>query len=352
MGIKNLISILEKTKALKKATVILPTSRFSNKKITIDAFNWFYTFYYISRKKILQKYILENEPEQEKIFLETRENLINYLLIYINKWLKYNILPIFVFDGERRKEKIVSEKRRKIEDEKRIKYVEVLNELKSIDIFDLISKKDYYVSKLSNLFVIPQNEFIFFREFFREKLLPHYIARYDAEQVISLLNKEGKCSFVVSKDFDVLAFGAEYILRDFSFVGDEIKLVLRSKIITALELNEDQFIDLLIFAGCDFNNNIKNYGVGKGLNYIRKFNNIRNIPNLDLTPLNLEICYQIFKKEKLSDVLMESYHLEKDKIKDIIEKERNKELKKIYHVFINQEFKSGWTLLKKIIIKE
>jgi flap endonuclease-1 len=352
MGIKSFGKLI---KELKDQIVInVPITNFANRKIFIDAHNWFYTYYYISRKSSIELNF-SSEINEDLLILSTRQRIIEILLDYLNSWLRFKILPVFVFDGIRRTEKIVCEERDKEEKKKFLRYNLCLGEINKMDFEKLYTNKEMIINSLACNFVIPREEFQHFRSFFKNNLLPYCLARNDGEQVISYLNKEKHCCFVVSSDYDLLAFGAEYIYQNLGMPKKNLEILVREKVKKSLGLNEEEFLDLLILSGCDFNKNIKGIGVKKAFKLIKTHSRIENIPKIDKDCLRLEVCRRIFKEETLEETLPLASRFDqvkKEEIAKLKEQESNKKLISIFNSLLKNEFNPGWVNLVRIRIKE
>jgi 5'-3' exonuclease len=137
-------------------------------------------------------------------------------------------------------------------------------------------------------------------DFLKEFGFPVIISKHDAEQTCSSLSIEGKVEGVFSTDSDTLTFGSSLLITD--FIREDSKIMLScidlNIILIKLNFSFETFVDLCIMCGCDFNERIYGIGPKKSLNLLIIHENIENIPNLDITPLNLDSCREIFKYSK------------------------------------------------------
>lgn len=81
----------------------------------------------------------------------------------------------------------------------------------------------------------------------------------EAEGLCSYLCKTGQVDAVLTEDTDVLAHGAPLMLafKDFKLSEEKIYAIHHDSLMEALELDEDEFRDLCILLGCDYNRHSK-----------------------------------------------------------------------------------------------
>lgn len=108
--------------------------------------------------------------------------------------------------------------------------------------------------------------------------LPVVEAPSEAEAQCAQLCKEGLVYAAATEDMDTLTFGCPRLVRNLTSANNEkVKELQIEKILSGLGLTQDQFIDLSILMGCDYCANIRGIGGKKGLDLIRKFDNIETI---------------------------------------------------------------------------
>ncbi|XP_063074880.1 probable flap endonuclease 1 homolog [Engraulis encrasicolus] len=105
--------------------------------------------------------------------------------------------------------------------------------------------------------------------------VPVLMAPGDAEAFCAHLVKSGKVDAVASEDMDTLAFGGSVLLRQLNAKkdGDVIEYSL-SKILEALQLSQEEFVDLCILLGCDYCEKIGGLGPRRALSLIQKHRTI------------------------------------------------------------------------------
>lgn len=191
---------------------------------------------------------------------DTRFHIINIELAI--SFLSYGILPVFVFDGDKRPEKEdtcnAREKAHK-DREKKIRKLEKKDVLTKEEKATLTSlKSSKRVTKSHNEETKNILKYIGF---------PCLTATYDAEKLCTMLCLEGKVKAVYSSDGDNLAMGCPMLLTSHKSViekGNKVRYFEYARLkhaLKALNMNRKKFLHMCVLLGTDFNKNI--YGMGK-----------------------------------------------------------------------------------------
>lgn len=253
MGIKNLNTLIETYSKNGKTTKHL--SEFSGKTLAIDTNVYLYKFLY------------------------GKSNHIDGIFFMINKFKKFNILPIFVFDGKppnEKKDTIHNRKLIKIKmhdriNELKLKLHDVENDAQRIELQDEIyniEKKIIYVNKV----VIDKT-----KELFDLMGIIYIDADCEAEHYCSKLCNLELVNGVVSEDMDTIACGSALVIRNFTNKDDYIEAYYIDEILYDLELNYNSFIDLCILLGNDYNNRPRNYSPDEIYQSIIQYKTIENV---------------------------------------------------------------------------
>jgi flap endonuclease-1 len=220
-----------------------------------------------------------------------------HILGFISKiieLLEFGILPVFVFDGappeakkdtlckrndvrENMKERInkLKEERSSLPeinvnvdefiddtDEPDREEVEIINKVKKINKeIEQLQKNILYVNKNHS------NEVM---ELLKTLGIPFLKGISEAEETCAYLQRNGFVDYVLTEDTDSLAFGTELVIFG-------TQLYSLTKILSLLEINFNQFIDLCILCGCDFTCTIPKIGPVNALKLIKKHNSIENL---------------------------------------------------------------------------
>ena len=242
MGVKGLLV------TLKSITNKRHLSFYRNKKVAIDGYTWLHRAKYAMGDAVLHKPI-------------DITNCINYFQRRLFSLLKYNIKPVFVFDGASLPMKKKEEERRR-ENRKELKKEASL----------LLSKgdKSAAVIKLLESFDITPEFTYEFLQTLRKFHVEFYIAPYEADAQLAFLSKINYVDFVITEDSDLLAYGCKCVLfklhqteEDF---GDEIKFenLPQCKEYNFRAFDYDMFLSFCILCGCDY---FKLGGVGSKTAY-------------------------------------------------------------------------------------
>lgn len=295
MGIKNITKLLKKFNNI--GISVKHISDYANKTIAIDFSNYAYKFVYHIKKHSYHKYH----------YIESMFNLVCTLR-------KYNITPVFIFDGEPPNEKHNELQRRNQERQKReekkatimkdiINIINVEtqsdnNEIKFngtiIDTISMITNNKYsgitinenddeHLSKLISEAKKIDNQCLYVTEqhvkycaaLFRYLGVPYVYGGNEADDMCGFLHKKGYVDACMSDDTDMLAHGIKIVLRDYNFYTGNLHEYNLEGICQDLDLNYSQFLDMCILCGCDY---CKIYGIGpnRSYNIIKKYGNIEN----------------------------------------------------------------------------
>ena len=228
MGIKNLKKIIDKyaPSAIKLTNI----SDYKNKILGIDSSNMIYKMLFAIR---MRGYDLKNS--------EIVVTHIHALLLKMQGFAKYNITPVFVFDGISPKIKATTiNQRNEFQNFMKLKYDKAVTQ---------DEKKKYYFMK-SKITYKEIKECMDLIRLFGYTVIE---SPEEADSQLANLMKNKKVDYIVTDDMDILVFGGDKILKNFT-VSDkkkiqEINLNVFKK---EIDLNQNQLIDLAILLGCDY----------------------------------------------------------------------------------------------------
>jgi 5'-3' exonuclease len=156
----------------------------------------------------------------------------------------------------------------------------------TIDIDIIIQKID---KMRKNILNISQADFDLTKKLFDILNIPYFNAPMEAETCCADLCKRGIVDAVMSEDTDVLAYSTPVFLTKIDVFNDKCIRIHHNQVLEALELSKEQFLDLCIMFGCDYNKNIYKIGPETSYKYIRKFGSIDEIEDkleIDVSILN------------------------------------------------------------------
>ncbi|CAG9838327.1 unnamed protein product [Diabrotica balteata] len=142
--------------------------------------------------------------------------------------------------------------------------------------------------------------------------IPYVDAPCEAEAQCAALVKAGKVYATATEDMDALTFGSKVLVRHMTFSEARkmpIQEIHLDKVLTGLDLTQEQFIDLCILLGCDYTDSIRGIGPKRAIELIQKHKSIENIiQNIDKDkyPIpenwNYEGARELFKNPEVSGV--------------------------------------------------
>lgn len=230
-------------------------------------------------------------------------NWIRRVLEFIIYLRSLYVHPICVFDGQSHPLKYTTVEKRKSSREKGKTRVEQLS--KSVEHYRQTGEQDEYmsqfleshpdfVSKLTGRPILSQFDFYLQRqcknyslqlrtvevdaikELLRALGIVVLNADHDGEALCSQLSASGQVEVVISNDSDVFFFGCKRVLFKFTEQGGY--LIQYEDILKHLGLSSDEFVDMCLLCGTDFNTSIRGIGFCRALVLIQQYKSIRN-PN-------------------------------------------------------------------------
>lgn len=246
MGIKNLNTFIRKTcnNSINKVTFW----ELKGKVIVVDASIYMYRFL-------------------------AEDSLIENIYQLVSSLLYYEIVPIFVFDGESPEEKYDVLKNRKIEKEKAKEKYNLI--IKNIDLQNSEVREELK-EELDNL----QKQFIKLKKDDIKnvkKLLElmgvnYFIADKEADELCARLVIKQKAWACMSEDTDMFVYGCSRVLRYVSIMKCTAILYDTKKILNTLNVTLDEFKKICVVSGTDYNyNSSKNNTLHKTLKYFVKY---------------------------------------------------------------------------------
>lgn len=238
-------------------------------------------------------------------YLYGNSNHINGFFFQINKLKKFGIIPIYIFEGKPPAEKnntIKKRKRYKLNIKNRIE--KIAENIKLLEnkinckenLQELINQRKNLEKKLVyiNVDVIEKTKNLF------DLMGIHYIeASCEAEHLCSYLIKNKYAHGVITEDMDTLPCGSDIVIKNFSNRSDYIQEYNLNDIITNLNLKFEEFIDMCILFGTDYNNRITGLNPNQIYKLIIKHKNLEKIYKPSVKLDNLIKIRKIFNLEYL-----------------------------------------------------
>ena len=196
--------------------------------------------------------------------------------------------------------KILSDLYEKVKDKPQVQTKSFLRKNQPVrDCIDMNIVKVKIDKMRSNILDISKEDFELTKKLFKILNIPFYDAPLEAETMCSDLCKRGLVDAVLSEDTDVLAYGSPVFLTKIDTGNDTCVQLCIDEILKELEITYEQFLDLCIMFGCDYNKNIPKVGIETSFKYIKKYGTIEGIKENtkhDVTILNHERTRELFTK--------------------------------------------------------
>ena len=266
MGIKNLLKFLNNNypELIKK----INTNNFQGKRIAIDI-------------SILLYQVIIAIRNSGADMVNKNGDITSHILGLFNKTillLKMNISPIFVFDGKPPEFKLKTIQNRR--DIKQKAFEKLEEDLSQED------KIKYFKRTVS----ISRKQIEECKELLDLMGIPYVNALEEADSQCAQLVKDGLAEGVLTEDMDILTFGASTIYRNLtSYRKDQYQIDL-ADILLKLDLSYEQFVELCILFGCDYNEKIKDINpdiLYKNYHKYKNMNDTLKAVNRTLSPIEL-----------------------------------------------------------------
>ena len=316
MGIKNFSTLLKERSS--SAFIKININELSGKRIAIDLNNIMYRYFSTHLKEeIYQTDLIHNDVDRVKVVNKWVMALVDFGLL----WLEHGITPVFVLDGNTRKEKEETKLKRMNEKKKaRDAGKEIMDQIRNAkSLFDvnpnLLSELRKNLSKDVSL---KTDEVSLLRNTLKDFRFPVLDAKFDSEQLCCSLAIEGLVEAVFSTDMDCLVFGTPLLITEFDRENREqltLNAISLEKALNELDLGFRSFVDLCIMCGCDFNQNMPKIGPKRSYELIKEFHSIDSLPaQFDIQILDHQKCRSIFSYEssgvKIEEVNMKNESLQ------------------------------------------
>lgn len=200
------------------------------------------------------------------------------------KLIQFGITPILVLDGHAPQEKKLTIenrlklKQRNIDKCDQLKEeIKQLNEDENISLDQIKSKQDEleHVNKQIIRFSPTMYEDIY--NLCNIMGVQCVKAKGEADVLCANMSKSGIVQAIMSEDSDMILYGGERLIRKFNWTN-EIEVIELKRILNALKLTYQQFVDLAILSGTDYNcKTISGLGVYNAYGMIANGMNIEQI---------------------------------------------------------------------------
>jgi len=175
-------------------------------------------------------------------------------------------------------------------------YKRLLTSVENIPIFNIDIIIKYQAKIQSQLYDITPTDILEIKTLFDILDVPYIIAKNEAEALCVNLALKNLVSGVLTEDTDVMAYCCPNFISKFEIsTGNCIKIQYQN-ILQGLKLTSDQFLDLCIMCGTDYNSNIARIGSHSAYKLIKQHGSIEaieKIMNCDI--LNYQRVRKLFR---------------------------------------------------------
>ena len=287
MGIRNLNKYLLQN--CHNSIKDIHLSELKNKKISVDISIYLYHF-------------------------ERNGNLIDkmYEMIHIFKF--YNIIPVFIFDGKPPDEKKYILQERKKQKEKNKEKIQELTDILNNTLNQNTEEKNNILLNIDKLkrqtIFITREKIEQVKNIIRMSGATYYDAPQEADELCSILNIREQVWGCMSEDMDMFIYGCPRIIRYFNANKQIVKLYNIKNILFELNVSFNDFKQICILSGTDYNTYNNKYNLVKSINLFNEYQQYISIhtnekiysplnfiewviKNIDTT-LNYELLYKIY----------------------------------------------------------
>lgn len=305
MGIKNLNTLLKETSS--DAITIQPLTNWAGKRMAIDLTNIIYIQLSTAWKEVVNTTKVPfEEPDMDKLTSIYLSKFKQFLM----KLFRYKITPIIVCDGPppAEKETLTRTKRREERETARIRCEEFKELLLSKDPLEImpsdIETLRLYMRRSTPVF---NRDIEIIKEVCTGIGIPILQSTGEAETLCSLLCRTGRVDLVYSTDTDNITHGCPNLVTEFKGreydpnrgeMAEMVKITNFPRVLEGLKLSYEQFVDMCIMCGCDYNTNMPGIGVKTSYKLIQQHGNIDSLPSkYDITCLNHVRCRELFSHQ-------------------------------------------------------
>lgn len=234
MGIKQLNSFLKQS--CKNSIKKVHFNELSNKKIAIDISIYLYKF-------------LEDG------------SIIDNLYLMIGLFRKYNIIPVFIFDGKPPKEKnetirkrLEQKKQAKqyiISLEERLHHLEKKPNLNTQE--EIFKIKNIMKQEFKKTLRLTRNDIKISKELIHAYGACYLEATGEADNLCAELVKKKLVYGCLSEDMDMFVYGCNRVFRNMNIYNETIDYYDYNKILKQLKLSSKEFREICVYSGTDYN---------------------------------------------------------------------------------------------------
>ena len=182
-------------------------------------------------------------------------SLLENFYLMISTFRKYNITPLFVFDGKPPAEKKeLLKERQNFKKQAEAKYKELVEELAKADSSDQKKELSIEMECLKKQFVrIREKDIISVKNLLNAYGVMYYEASGESDRVCAHLVIIGKAWACLSDDMDMFVYGCPRVLRHMSLLNNSVLLYKFDNILNDLKMDMNMFRQIGVLSGTDYN---------------------------------------------------------------------------------------------------
>ncbi len=270
----------------------------TSKTVAVDANNMLYQFLALIRKP-------DGSPLTDAKGRIT-SHLVGLVFRTTHLMVKYDIRPIFIFDGRPHiLKRYALEKRREQREKALREWQKALKEGR----FDKAFSKAVASALLTRDMIADAKKVIEYMG------LPIVQAPSDAEAQAAYIVAKGDAWCACSRDYDSVLYGAPRLVRYLTISGTEFlpslglvkplvpEIITLEETLRYLGITRQQLIDIAILVGTDFNEGVKGIGPKTAFKLVKKYGSIEKLPYKILDKINFDYraVREIFLHPEISD---------------------------------------------------
>lgn len=212
-------------------------------------------------------------------------DMLTFFFKQIQHLLKYNITPLYLFDGKPTEDKKNLITKRKETYEKNKETIQNLykkkehlisNTLNLEDITEELSNIEKEIQKKTkNNVKVDYKQVLKFKEILTNLGIFYYNCEGETDSFVKSFFDNNLIDYIITEDLDFLTHGCKNVLCKYNYSKSTVELYELNLILEELHLTYDSFIDFCIILGCDYyQKGIRNVGPVKGYNFIKKYKSL------------------------------------------------------------------------------
>ena len=192
---------------------------------------------------------------------EAENALLENIYVMLSVFRHYNIIPIFIFDGKPPSEKrALLQKRREDREGAQQEYEHLVLQLNNLkkDGLDKREKQEIIETMIQlkkQMTQINRDKIGQVKSLIRAYGATYFDAPGEADELCALLVIKKKVWACLSEDMDLFVYGCTRVLRYFSLLEHSAILYYMKGILQELNMNQDEFKQICVLSGTDYNIN-------------------------------------------------------------------------------------------------